>query len=291
MSIGYGMNAMKNYLTPYSNAGSAFSLNGKVALAAFSLTAFCFTHSSHAETVVGTFADAYVKDGASAGSNTGSSNVLELAARGVGNNRKIYQSYDLGSLTETAFDGSFLSLSVQSVAGTVSALNEDDNISISIYGIVDSTPGFTEESITWSNAPKNDTSSWTSFVEIGTNVTALGTITIDATAAGDGTLLVLQTEELENYLSWATGNLGDYYGTGATAAAGNIATIMIGITAIDTPNDPLFRFYSSEGALAADNAAYAPSLTVIPETSTANYVFGLLGTGSLALWIRRRPRK
>ena len=177
------------------------------------------------------------------------------------------------------------------VAGTVSALNEDDNISISIYGIVDSTPGFTEESITWSNAPKNDTSSWTSFVEIGTNVTALGTITIDATAAGDGTLLVLQTEELENYLSWATGNLGDYYGTGATAAAGNIATIMIGMTAIDTPNDPLFRFYSSEGALAADNAAYAPSLTVIPETSTANYVFGLLGTGSLALWIRRRPRK
>lgn len=231
-----------------------------------------------AQVTLDALGDAYVKDGASAGSNTGSSTVLEVAARGTGNDRKIYLSFDVSTLPYSSYSGSSLSLTLSSLLGTA-----DGNVSISFYAITDSTPTFDQSTITWNNAPKNITDNFIEFSDVGT--TELGSVNIDTTSSTiNGTVVTLQGAAFDTFLDWATGNLGDYYGTGATSATDGKITIMISMTAISTPYEPGFRFYSSEGAT-VDFAG--PQLTAIPEPSASSYGLVALALG-LVLYLRRK---
>lgn len=197
--------------------------------------------------------------------------------------RKTYLSFDLSSLSDVTVDAaSSLSLGFVSLSGPASGL-----VTLYVYGITDSTATFDESTITWNNAPKNDTEHYTNFSSSG--VTLLGTITVDSNAVVSGTTVSLSGSALASFLNWALGNSGDYYNTGATSATGGIVTLMLGSDPEYANKDtkPGINFYSKDASVAN---SLKPQLNLvtssIPEPATAAFVLGLASLAVVAL--RRR---
>lgn len=207
-------------------------------------------------------ADAYVKDGTSANSNTGSASDLGVSARGTSSDRKIYLGFDLSSTSLTTFSGSSLSLTLNTTPLIGPA---NGTVSINIYGITDNTALFTESAITWNTSLTGQKNDGTVNGFSSTGTVLLGTISIDSTSLTlANTTVSLSSTALADYLNWAVGNSGDFYGTGATQANGKQITLMIGMAT--TSFLPGFDFYSKEGAGAT--SSYIPQLNLVPEPSS-----------------------
>lgn len=245
-------------------------------------------HASEPAQVLVATQDTFIHGG-NAGTNYGSSQNLQLAGRNVNNARKIYLGFDLSGVDATkGFDAtSSLSLSFANSSLIGSA---NGSVSFNVYGITDNTAQFDESVITWTNAPKNNTSNSTAFHV--TAVALLGTVTIDSTSVTEDASVVLSGLGLANYLNWAVGNSGDAYGTGRSQANGKKITLMLAIdSAYAGTTYPGFYFHSSE-ALEAD--ALKPHLTLvpgsqIPEPTTFAAVFGVCALA--AVTVRRKGRR
>ncbi|WOO40051.1 DUF7594 domain-containing protein [Rubellicoccus peritrichatus] len=191
---------------------------------------------------------AFVKSGFDADNNFGSESTLAVAARGTSYNRKAYLQIDLTNLTasQTWFSASSLELTAYTAPLIGPATG---SVTFHVYGVVDADMAWNESTITWNNAPNNDIAS-------AGGVNPAGTVLIDSFTIDTASITANQTfsisGELDNYLNWATGKLGDYYGTRETTAAGNLATLII--TSTGGNNDPGVRFYS-------DDTSYPPSLS------------------------------
>ncbi|AHF94341.1 hypothetical protein OPIT5_12720 [Opitutaceae bacterium TAV5] len=216
--------------------------------------------------------------------NYGNSTSLALAGRGVSNARKIYLGFDLSGIdSSVAFDASStFSLTLTNSSFLIG--NANGSVTINVYGTTDNTAPFSEASVTWNNAPKNNTSNSTGFWTTG--VTLLGSITIDSTSVSGNTTVTLSGLGLSNYLNWAIGNSGDLYGTGATQANSKKITLMLAVDAAYGGTDyPGFNFHSSEAGVAD---ALKPTLTLstseIPEPATIAIIAGVAVLVAGAFW-------
>ncbi|RRJ94853.1 DNRLRE domain-containing protein [Opitutaceae bacterium TAV4] len=220
--------------------------------------------------------DTYIHGG-NKDTSYGNSTSMELAGRGVANARKIYLGFDLSGIDTSAlsFDASSsLSLTLTSSSYLIGTAN--GSVSINVYGITDNTALFNESTVTWTNAPKNNTSNSTEFHV--TNVALLGTITIDSASVSGGTSVTLSGLGLSNYLNWAVGNSGDFYGTGKTQANAKKITLMLAVdSAYAGTSYPGFKFNSSEASVAdALKPRLNLTLNPVPEPATVALVAGLV---------------
>ncbi len=215
---------------------SCISGLAKLAFLASFVGAFSLSHAS----TLSVLQAAFVKDGVNANTNFGSGSTLEVAARGISYNRKAYLQVDLSGLatSQTWFSASSLTLTTYSSPLIGPAAGD---VTFNVYGIVDEDAVWDESTITWNNAPNNDTDSPAGVNPDGTVL--LGSFTMDTSSIGANQQVSI-SGEFDHYLNWATGKLGNYYGTGQTAAAGNIVTFII--TSTGGTNDPGVRFYSDD---------------------------------------------
>jgi hypothetical protein len=189
----------------------------------------------------------------------------------TGYSRKAYLDFDTGALSGTVTDAA---LNIQYTgfitSGTLTNMQE-----FSVYGL---TGGQTwdESTLTWNNAPGNEARETSGLINTS-NTVLLATFTV-VTNAGKYSV-VISSSNIVNYLNWAAGNSGDFYGTGVT----NDATPTFVITAAyGTPTGLGLQFASSEYT----TEAWRPSLTVttIPEPTT----IGLLMVSSVGILFARR---
>ncbi|WP_309380798.1 DNRLRE domain-containing protein [Cerasicoccus frondis] len=197
----------------------------------------------HADTLSITNAS-YVKDGVDANTNFGNASALAVAARGTSYNRKAYLEVDLTGLTtsQTWFSAASLTLTFYSSPLIGPAAGD---VTFNIYGVVSDDAAWSESTITWDNAPLNDTVSASGLNPDGTVL--LGSFTVDTSSIGASQQLTI-SGEFDNYLNWAVGKLGDYYGTQQAAADGNLATFII--TSTGETSDPGVYFYSDDSGSA-----------------------------------------
>lgn len=218
--------------------------------------------------------DARIQADGNSTTNYGSANDLFL--RNVNsvnaNTSKIYLRFDVGSELSSgqSFSDSILNLTFNTAAQSAGTTT------FSLYGITNN-QSFLESVITWDNAPRNDTTSGTAVLPLGT--TLLGTLSIPSTPAGDS-VATFSGANISQYLNYKADVIADPYGDGPNT---NDAAVFI---LTSSANNQLYRFYSKEGA----GVAQAPNLnfTAVPEPSTTALLVGA-GLAGLVL-VRRRQR-
>lgn len=205
--------------------------------------------ASAAPIVLNPTADAYVSQ-AAATSNFGvtSPDTLELKNNTDANDRKIYFKFSLASVTATVTSATF----DVSVSGTLGGSR-----TFQLWGLNDSASGqnWIESgagSITWTNAPANDTTS------------------NSATFTGDATLLAsFDATTSTSVVSFSGSNLINFL----NADTDNVITLMMFRT---NNNATVDKFVPR-------SLSNAPSLTVVPEPAA----LGMLALGALCAMRRR----
>ena len=204
-------------------------------------------------------ADAFIRGGASAGSNQGGGTAQNLSIVPGNNldfNRKTYIKFDLSSIDEDVIDAKLsLDISFSNTATGGTPLN--------IWGLNNgSGDNWSETGITWNNAPGNQNS------PVGvTNSVLLGTIVNPGQVASPGTFTFeLDTDALLTFVNADTNNLVTFIITGSSGS--------------NSPVRPLIASRENPGP-----AASRLDLTLIPEPSSLL----LLSLGTLTL-LRRRSR-
>lgn len=115
-------------------------------------------------------ADSYTQDGAYADTTFGGSSELNAnASSTTGDNRVIYLTFD------TSSDANSISTAVVALYGSVQG-SEDTNVAITAYPVSDTT--WSQNSITWNNAPTIDTSTPLSATVVTNSTPALYTLDI-----------------------------------------------------------------------------------------------------------------
>ena len=237
-------------------------------LAALLVAGTAFTTTASAQTIIAS-ADSYIDSGAQS-TNFGSDSQLFLRGGSVagGTVEKLYYQFDVGGILAAGevFDGVELSITTNGSQGS-----SPSGFDWTLHGITDNNDSWTESTITWNNAPKNDTS--------GTGVVSTGTATLTnftfaPVPAGSDTYTI-SGAGLDEYVNWKAGAIADPYGNGA--ATDTVATLIV------TSNSNLLgRILSLEGTSLNEPQL---SYTVVPEPSA----FGaLVGAAAFALVLRRR---
>lgn len=200
--------------------------------------------------------------------NFGTTTTVQLKNANDGSqylSRKSYFRFDLGSME--GFEARDVTLELTASSAT------SNSYTFNVFGLIDGHAGesWTEsgpDSITWNNAPGNDTASLGGVLE--TETVFLGQISTTGYSASQ--VLQLASPDLADFLNADTD--------------GRVTLILTQFTQFDDYQIHSNSFHSKEGSL-----AYAPRLivhAVVPEPSTL--VLAMLGMFSLAICRRRRMR-
>ncbi len=222
-------------------------------------------------TANGVGADAQIETrqgGTYGNSNYGAATTVQLKNAGPDPNnsnnylsRKSYLRFDLNAMEGLKTKEAALELTAFSGAS--------GSYTFDVHGLLDGHTGesWGESSITWNNAPGNDTASLDGV--LATETVFLGQIS--ATGYSAGQVLKLASQDLIDFLN--------------TDSDGQVTLILTQFTHSNDYFAHSNSFYSKEGSL-----AFAPRLVLyaIPEPST--FVLSLLGVLSLAICRRRRTR-
>lgn len=230
--------------------------------------------------------DNYVQNGSPDAvlASNGAGTTFVVAARDSLYNRKAYLGFDLTGVLQSnqEFENATLSLTSSALVGAAGSFTD---VSFNVYGITGAT-AWSESTITWNNAPYNNTSSAIALNSSGTVLLGSFSVTL-STAVNQTHTLTAISGSLATYLNWAVGLLGDHYGTGVTS----LDTPSLVLTSSTGPNSnlPGITFHSSE----ATNAAYQPTIifdtVAIPEPATAAFLSAVSALG-LTLVVRRSRR-
>ncbi len=203
-------------------------------------------------------ADSYVRSGTYAGANYGASNELMVKSTGGDYSRKSYLRFDLSGIHIDSITNATLKLIVNSredpAPGLVNVFSLND---------LDAGESWGEGTITWTNAPANNTSSANGV--IGSLTTDLGDM--DTSDYPVGTLVTFSSAALATAIQNDTNDL-----------------FTLILTRVNTDN-------TSVGFASKENTTYpAPLLELaiaVPEPGT----LGLLALGGLCLAFFRRRRR
>lgn len=230
--------------------------------------------------------DNQIQSGANAATvqgTSGSSATWQLAARDTDFNRKVYLGFDLtGALpVNNAFANATLSLTSSALLGTAGSYT---TVSFNVYGITGTT-AWSESTITWNNAPYNNTGSAIALNASGTVL--LGSFTVTLSSVANVTHTFTGTSgALTTYLNWSAGLLGDHYGTGVTSL--NTPSLVLTSTTGPDMNLPGVTFHSSEAATSAYRPAVTFTAAAIPEPATAAIIAAACALAPAAVSRRRR---
>lgn len=209
-------------------------------------------------------ADAYINGGASADTTFGGNSNIVLKNGAAANNfaRKGYVRFDISTIPAPITDA-VLSLAVSLNDGGGNPAGPPQNFTIEVFGLADGDPGenWDESTISWNNAPANDTASGSGFLA---NAVSLGTFSVSNTDVG-GSIVTFNSSLFTDFLNNDTDGLSTLmFRRNGGNAGGNNNLIF---RSLDNQNGP------------------APGLAVtIPEPSRA----GLLLIGIGCAVIRRR---
>lgn len=229
--------------------------------------------------------DNYVQNGSPDAvlASNGSGTTFVVAARDSLYNRKAYLGLDLTDALQSnqEFENATLSLTSSALVGAAGSFSA---VSFNVYGITGAT-AWSESTITWKNAPYNNTSSAIALNSSGTVLLGSFSVTL-STAVNKTHTLTAISGSLTTYLNWAAGLLGDHYGTGVTSL--NTPSLVLTSTTGPNMDLPGIAFHSSE----ATNAAYQPAITfdtvAIPEPATAALILAVACAGGAVM---RRPTR
>lgn len=232
--------------------------------------------------------DNHVQDGVANSDNVqgnaGSDPTMFIAVRATPYNRKAYVGFDVTSALQPgeSFADATLTLTTAGLLGTAQSYT---TLTFNVHGLTGDL-SWDESTITWNNAPYNDTANARNLVSSGSVL--LGTFTVNVASATNAShVFGGDSDVLDTYLNWSAGLLGDHYGTGVTS----LAAPTIVITAADAvaPDRPGISIYTSEAA----NASFAPvisfSTATIPEPASAGVLAGVAALGVLATRRRQQP--
>ncbi|MCD4825177.1 MAG: DNRLRE domain-containing protein [Phycisphaerae bacterium] len=210
-------------------------------------------------------ADATIAGGSGANNNYGTSTALKCYNRSASTlDHKSYMRFDISGLTNDV-ETATLNLRIR----TSSYI--DTNVTVQVYGLNNGDAGesWGEGTITWNNAPANDTSNPNNDSHgaygFTSSATLLGTIEIAHNLAGD-TLVTLSNTALINFLNADTDGQVTLMCNGGTVWADD--EVQFASRSHDTMTGPEL------------------DITVTPEPAT----MVLLGLGGVGLLIRRRRR-
>ena len=226
-------------------------------------------------TADGTGADAQIekRDNGYDTNNYGTATSIQMKNADSGTqylSRKSYLRFDLGAVDGLNAQDATLELTASSSPSTAYTFN--------VYGLFDGHTGenWTESgtgSITWNNAPGNDTTSLDG--ALVSETVLLGQIVTTGYSAGD--VLQFTSQQLTDFLNADTD--------------GQVTLILTRDTQSSNYSDHSNSFYSKEGSLnVAGDYSLAPTLLIytVPEPST--FVLVLLGLASLTICRRRHAR-
>lgn len=167
---------------------------------------FCFSTQASASLIM-VSSDAYVQGGSSANQNFGNSESLLIKSDSDSNFiRKTYLQFESDNLSEIR--DPVLNLTLQNPS-TINAV-------IAVYGLVDGDSGesWSEDGITWNNAPGNNVAS-NGFLS---NSTLLGSFFVSATA-GFGSKFEFAPSSLADFLATDTNGIATFMLTSQTPLA------------------------------------------------------------------------
>ncbi|MFA6960481.1 MAG: DNRLRE domain-containing protein [Opitutaceae bacterium] len=233
-----------------------------------------------AQTVVAVSQDSFVKDGASA--DTVFTTSLEVGNRGSGFNRKSYLEIDINSIIPANQKIGTAALKLTVAAFAPGTSTEDSTFNV--YGIIDNADAWNQSTLTWNNAPKNDTASSNGISSTGTVL--LGSITFNPAAVDVNGSISFSSAALADYLNWAAGLNGNFYSNGITSDTDKKITLIL--TSVSATS-PAVTVYSTEGTTipARDPQLEVTFTSSIPESSTFALMVGL---GALVCVSVRRRR-
>ncbi|MBC2603422.1 DNRLRE domain-containing protein [Puniceicoccus vermicola] len=218
----------------------------------------------------------FVKSGDNADINYDSINQLQIAARGANNDRKIYLKFNLNGLLGSGEEFANTSFGLTTIAGNNSDVllgGATGNIDFSVYGITDNDDDWSESTVTWNNAPKNDTGSRTGVISSGT--VDLGSFTIDSSTVTGDQPFSISGEVLDTFLNDSYANDTD-----------GIVTLII--TSNGSTGDPGIRFWRSDDTeLDTQYPRISYDVNPIPEPSTSGLLMGIVIVASSVLRRRR----
>jgi len=154
-------------------------------------------------------ADAFIRGGEHAGENYGfaATMILRNNITNLSFARKIYIKVDVKSILGAG--GVFADAALNLVFHETTSGTDDTFL---IYGIMDQTDTWEEETITWSDAPENDKTSGDGVLD---GASLLGTVSSESTAANN--VLSFSSAKLTEYLNRTAGKISDSHSTGDSA--------------------------------------------------------------------------
>lgn len=223
-----------------------------------------FFSSAQAATISST-EGSFVKSGSGADTNYDSTNNLQVAARGTNSDRKIYLKFDLNGLLGNAEQFANTSFGLTTVAGSNSNVllgNATGAFDLTVYGITDNNDSWTDDSVTWNNAPKNDTGSRSGVLSSGT--TSLGSFTVDSSTVTGNQQFSISGSALDTFLNDSYANDTD-----------GIVTLII--TSEGATSDPGLRFWRSDDtSLDTQYPRISYEVNPIPEPASLGLSMGLV---------------
>jgi hypothetical protein len=217
-------------------------------------------------------ADAEVRGGTYADAALGTSAFFRVRTSTTADSQhKAYLKVDTSSILSAGniFSNAALTLTAQS-------LNANGTTTLSLYGIIDNNDSWTENAVTWNNAPKNDTTSGSGVLS-GTAL--LATITINPGTFTSLSKWTFSDSRISEYLNWTEGAIADPYGNGSSSD--HLATFIIAASGADA-NNRLYQFYSRDDSGMTTKPFI--SYQVIPEPTT----IGMFGVAGFIVLIFRR---
>lgn len=214
--------------------------------------------------------DAYVRGGINADTNYGAVDQLWVRDSASADNRlKTYLEMDVGSVLGVGEQFSGVTVGLKSV------LSQTSGTTFSLYGIVDNSDAWTETTVTWNNAPRNNTTSGSAMLA---GASLLATLNVSAGAFISGVVYTFADDRITEYLNWTAGVVADPYGNGVSADTK--ATFVI----VSSAAEQVFRFASAENISYGAPEPIVEYTAVIPEPAT----LGLVGLATAALFCTRR---
>ncbi len=170
---------------------------------------------------VASSADMYVKDTA----EMGEQKALAVAARGEGNNRKIYLSFDVGGAVPYG-----KTIRSAALRMTVSAVPEaaETTMPLGVYGIVDNKDKWEPGVMNWTTAPKNDVRNAIGFAKDGVAPLGIWNLDLERHAPPNPmTAAEFSSPELTAFLNWAIGKAPRPVPSASLSDDDKVVTLMI----------------------------------------------------------------